>query len=162
MNFSYSKEPPVGDMLFINFIGPEPRGFAKIVTVDSIILILEALLLQCKWPSLTFRLLSVLPLPASEQLPSSSNEQSHPQGTDSQETERMSATQRDHTAEDPDGCPVDDEVAAHNNVTAITENSSRTDHTSNNDDYNSGNSTNNSSARIHTHSHPTRSREEIV
>lgn len=162
VNFSYSKEPPVGDMLFINFIGPEPRGFAKIVTVDSIIVILEALLLQCKWPSLTFRLLSVLPLPASEQLPSSSNEQSHSQGAESQETEHMSGTSRDHPAGDMDGCPLDDDVNTHNNITAAAENSTRTDHISNDDDYNNGNSTNSSSGRIHTHSHSIRGREEIV
>lgn len=60
----------IGEMLFINFIGPEPKSLAKILTVDLITISLEAILLQSKWELESFGLhiLSALPVPISEPL----------------------------------------------------------------------------------------------
>lgn len=55
-------------MLFINFIGPEPKSLAKTLYIDVVTIILQTLLLQCKWNVLSFRILSALPVPASEPL----------------------------------------------------------------------------------------------
>lgn len=55
----------VGDMLFINFIGPEPKSFIKGMAVDVLIIMHQVLLLQCKCenPPQDFQFLSNLPIP---------------------------------------------------------------------------------------------------
>lgn len=58
----------VGDMLFINFIGPEPKNLFNVMMVDIITVFLEAVLLQCRWDSSTLRIITALPLPVAETL----------------------------------------------------------------------------------------------
>lgn len=62
----------IGDMLFINFIGPEPKSLTKILAVDVVIMTLQAMLLQSKWEwessFLNLQLVSALPVPISESL----------------------------------------------------------------------------------------------
>lgn len=60
----------IGEMLFINFIGPEPKSLAKTLTVDCIIITLQVMLLQCKWDleNLGLYILSALPVPISDTL----------------------------------------------------------------------------------------------
>lgn len=59
----------VGTMLFINFIGPEPKSVAKIVFLDILIILLQAMLLQCKWEGTDIRLVSIAPVPLSRSVP---------------------------------------------------------------------------------------------
>lgn len=58
----------IGDMLFINFIGPEPKPLSKIFAVDLIILCLQATLLQCKSDTVPLSPLTVLPVPITDPL----------------------------------------------------------------------------------------------
>lgn len=58
----------LGDMLFINFIGEEPKSLFKVLFVDFITIILQALILQCRWDPSSIYLLSALPVPASAEL----------------------------------------------------------------------------------------------
>ncbi len=55
-------EQPVR-MLFINFIGPEPKAAYKVVFLDSLIITLQALLLQCRAEASDRILLTRLPVP---------------------------------------------------------------------------------------------------
>lgn len=50
-------------MLFINFIGPEPKAAYKVVFLDSLIITLQALLLQCRAEPSDRMLLTRLPFP---------------------------------------------------------------------------------------------------
>lgn len=63
-----SRHETMSEMLFINFIGPEPKSLTKVLTVDVIVMLLQAVLLQCKWDATSFRALSALPVPASDSL----------------------------------------------------------------------------------------------
>jgi len=58
----------IGQMLFINFIGPEPKSLAKVLYVDVVIMVFQAILLQCKWDSTGLHVLSALPVPIGESL----------------------------------------------------------------------------------------------
>lgn len=92
----------IGAMLFINFIGPEPKSLTKILAVDVVIMTLQAMLLQSKWEwegnFLNLQLVSVLPVPISESLthgmppeePSDATERQH--GEDSEEAGATAAT----------------------------------------------------------------------
>lgn len=50
-------------MLFINFIGPEPKAAYKVVFLDSLIISLQILLLQCRAEHSDRILLTSLPVP---------------------------------------------------------------------------------------------------
>lgn len=65
-------ESNIGHMLFINFVGSEPKSLLKTLSVDAIIVISQALLLQCKCDleAQSFHLLTALPVPNSENLTS--------------------------------------------------------------------------------------------
>lgn len=65
---SLNTEDSVGDMLFINFIGPEPKSLLNVVIVDIIIVVLETTILQCRWDSSSLRIISALPVPPSDPL----------------------------------------------------------------------------------------------
>lgn len=54
-------------MLFINFIGPEPKSLINVLIADFIIIILETTFLQCRWDS-SFRIITALPVPISDPL----------------------------------------------------------------------------------------------
>lgn len=55
-------------MLFINFIGNEPKSLWKVLFVDFITIVLQALILQYRWDPAAFPLLSALPVPMSDPL----------------------------------------------------------------------------------------------
>lgn len=55
-------------MLFINFIGPEPKSLLNVVIVDIIIILLETTVLQCRWDSSALRTITALPVPISDPL----------------------------------------------------------------------------------------------
>lgn len=57
-----------GEMLFINFIGPEPKSLFKTLYIDFITIVLQTILLQCKWDILALRIISALPVPACQPL----------------------------------------------------------------------------------------------
>lgn len=67
-----SENVNIGDMLFINFIGPEPKGLNKTLATDAVIMVLQAMLLQSKWEWEgnfdSFPFVSVLPVPATDVL----------------------------------------------------------------------------------------------
>eukprot|EP00177_Eucheuma_denticulatum_P001690 GFKZ01003039.1.p2 GENE.GFKZ01003039.1~~GFKZ01003039.1.p2 ORF type:complete len:119 (+),score=17.44 GFKZ01003039.1:666-1022(+) len=79
----------IGQMLFINFIGPEPKSLAKILAVDILIMALQAMLLQCKWDlePRVFSLLSALPVPVSENLASTATPSASEGATHGQDSE---------------------------------------------------------------------------
>lgn len=64
----------IGAMLFINFIGPEPKSLAKILYVDALIMVLQSILLQCKWDTTDLQLLSSPPMPHVAQAPAESQQ----------------------------------------------------------------------------------------
>lgn len=82
-------ESNIGHMLFINFVGPEPKSLAKVLSVDAIIVTSQALLLQCKsdWGTQSFHLLTALPIPISENLTSTDASTQPPE-----ESERLTGT----------------------------------------------------------------------
>lgn len=53
-----------GRMLFINFIGPEPKSPFKIIFLDALIIILEVLIVQCRLDSADRMILTMAPVPA--------------------------------------------------------------------------------------------------
>lgn len=58
----------LGEMLFINFIGLEPKSLFKVLSVDFVTIILQGLILQCRWDPSSIYLLSALPVPTSVEL----------------------------------------------------------------------------------------------
>lgn len=58
----------LGEMLFINFIGTEPKSLFKVLFVDVVTMTIQAILLQCRWDPVSIRILSDFPVPASEPL----------------------------------------------------------------------------------------------
>lgn len=89
----------IGNMLFINFIGPEPKSLAKVLAADVIIMTLQAMLLQSKWEwegnVLYFHLVSVLPVPISESL-----------ANDAPAEEQSSTTERQNGEGSESGSPA--------------------------------------------------------
>lgn len=55
-------------MLFINFIGPEPKTLTKVLVVDLITIVLQAFILQCRWDPYSIHLISAFPLPVADTL----------------------------------------------------------------------------------------------
>lgn len=53
-------------MLFINFIGPEPRSAAKIIFLDVLIVTLETLLFQCRLDPADRVILTMAPVPVAQ------------------------------------------------------------------------------------------------
>lgn len=60
-----NKSEDPDEMLFINFIGIEPKNLIKVVLVDFITITLQVVILQCKGDPTSIRFLSALPVPAS-------------------------------------------------------------------------------------------------
>lgn len=67
-NFLFVDGKPIGQMLFINFIGPEPKSFTKLIAIDVLVILLQAMLLQVKWDGASLKPISILPLPISQPL----------------------------------------------------------------------------------------------
>lgn len=64
-------------MLFINFIGLEPKSVFKVLFLDTLIILLEALLLQCRAERSECMFLTSSPIPvtpASTRLPGNDEE----------------------------------------------------------------------------------------
>lgn len=53
-----------GRMLFINFIGPEPKSALKIVFLDILIILVQSILMQCRLESSERLFLTKAPVPA--------------------------------------------------------------------------------------------------
>lgn len=56
----------IGKMLFINFIGTEPKSLLKVVVIDFITIFLQAVILQIRWNPVAIRIISALPVPISD------------------------------------------------------------------------------------------------
>lgn len=87
-----SAEVDIGDMLFINFIGPEPKSLNKTLSTDAVIMTLQAMLLQSKWEwegtFNSFPLVSVMPVPVTDSVPETEPpEEDSDSDSDSQYTE---------------------------------------------------------------------------
>ena len=73
-NVLFGDPSQINEMLFINFIGPEPKSLVKLIAVDILVILLQAMLLQVRWESAVLKPISILPVPVSQSLPSSESE----------------------------------------------------------------------------------------
>lgn len=83
-----NNEPP-GRMLFINFIGVEPKSVFKVFFLDTLIILLELLLLQCRAERSECMFLTSSPMPVTSaftRLPGQDEEEEERHSDDDEQT----------------------------------------------------------------------------
>ncbi len=91
-----------GRMLFINFIGPEPKSTAKIVFLDILIILIQSILMQCRLDPAERVFLTTAPVPV-QRAPTRIAHEIEPMSEADIERERELSEQAPH---DPHGAPT--------------------------------------------------------
>lgn len=81
-----------GRMLFINFIGPEPKSALKIVFLDVLIILVQSILMQCRLEAGDRLFLTKAPVPTTRS-----------PAAGSRERDRDRERERDDSQRSPDG-----------------------------------------------------------